>query len=52
MKQHDCRAPIGGNAFDKRTIEAKMAMPLLLTWIKLVIAFRMPTVSIVAGLPV
>jgi hypothetical protein len=34
MKQCNCRAATCGNAFNQCDIEAKMAMPSLLTWIE------------------
>ncbi len=34
MKKSDCSAPTCGNAFNQSAIEAKMAIPSLLTWIE------------------
>jgi hypothetical protein len=34
MKKRDSSAPTRGNAFDKSAVEAKMAIPPLLTWIE------------------
>jgi hypothetical protein len=34
MKKRDSRTTTGGNAFDTTTVEAKMAIPSLLTWIE------------------
>ena len=34
MKKSDCSATAGGNALDTATVEAKMAIPSLLTWMK------------------
>jgi len=34
MKKGDSSATTRGNAFDKSTVEAEMAIPSLFTWIK------------------
>ena len=34
VKKSDRCATTGGNAFDKTTVEAKMAIPSLLAWMK------------------
>ena len=34
VKKRDCSATAGGNTLDKTTVEAKMAIPSLLTWMK------------------